>query len=164
MFARKNTLGREQSIRSMKAKLEQSKKRIKELDKLIERLYEDNVLGKVSDERFARMTANYETEQKELIADVTHDEQTVRDAEKEKVDLRLFLETIRKCTDITELTPTLVNTLIKRIEVFDGVKIDGKKHVPIKIHFTAAGIVDIPDENEILQVMEEIRTKPLKTA
>lgn len=164
MFARKNTLGREQGIRSMKTRLEQSKKRIKELDKLIERLYEDNVLGKVSDERFARMTANYETEQKELIAAVTGDEQAVRDAEKEKVDLRLFLETIRKCTDISELTPTLVNTLIKKIEVFDGVKIDGKKHVPIKIHFTAAGIIDIPDENEILQVMEEIRTKPLKTA
>lgn len=164
MFARKNTLGREQGIRSMKTRLEQSKKRIKELDKLIERLYEDNVLGKVSDERFSRMTANYETEQKELISAVNHDEQAVRDAEKEKVDLRLFLETIRKCTDISELTPTLVNTLIKKIEVFDSVKIDGHKHVPIKIHFTAAGIINIPDENEILQVMEEIRTKPLKTA
>jgi site-specific DNA recombinase len=164
MFARKNTLGREQGIRSMKTRLEQSKKRIKELDKLIERLYEDNVLGKVSDERFSRMTANYETEQKELISAVNNDEQAVRDAEKEKVDLRLFLETIRKCIDISELTPTLVNTLIKKIEVFDSEKIDGHKHVPIKIHFTAAGIINIPDENEILQVMEEIRTKPLKTA
>ncbi len=52
----------------MKTKIEKAKQRIKELDMLIERIYEDNVLGKISDDRFYRMSANYEKEQKELIA------------------------------------------------------------------------------------------------
>ncbi len=52
--------------------------RIAELDKLIERIYEDNVLGKISDERFYRMSASYEKEQKELLATIEHDEQTIK--------------------------------------------------------------------------------------
>ena len=164
-FAKQNTLGREQTIRRMKLKIEQNKKRIRDLDKLIERLYEDNVLGKISDDRFMRMSANYESEQKELLAAVESDEQTVRDMEREKIDLRLFLETMRECTDLKEMTPTLVNTLIKRIEVHSNtVDENGVKHVPVDIHFTAVGIINIPDTEEILQIMEEIRTKPLKIA
>lgn len=164
-FAKQNTLGRERTIRNMKLKIEQDKKRIRDLDKLIERIYEDNVLGKISDERFMRMSANYEAEQKELLAAVESDEQTVRAMEQEKIDLKLFLETMRECTDLRELTPTLVNTLVKRIEVHNStVDENGVKHVPVDIHFTAVGIVSIPDAEKILQIMEEIRTKPLKIA
>ena len=124
-----------------------------------------NVLGKISDERFYRMSANYEQEQKELLAAVEHDEQAVRKAEQEKVDLKVFLEAIRECTDLKELTPTIVNTLIKRIDVHNSEKDEyGVKHVPIDISFTAVGIINIPTEKELLAAMEEIREKPLKTA
>ena len=134
----------------MKAKIEKSKQRIKELDKLIERIYEDNVLGKISDDRFYRMSANFEKEQKELLAAVEHDEQKVRDAEQEKINLNIFLEAIRECTDLKELTPTLVNTLIKRIDVHNSTKDEhGHKHVPIDIYFTAVGIINIPTEEEL---------------
>ena len=164
-FAKQNTLGREQTIRRMKLKIEQDKKRIRDLDKLIERIYEDNVLGKISDERFLRMNASYESEQKELLAAVDRDEQTVRDMEQERIDLNQFLIAMRECTDLKELTPTLVNTLIKRIEVHNStVDENGVKHVPVDIHFTAVGIISIPDSDEILQIMEEIRTKPLRIA
>ena len=88
LFAKKNTLGRETTIRTMKAKIEKSKQRIKELDMLIERIYEDNVLGKISDDRFYRMSANYEKEQKELLAAVKHDEQKVREAEQIALEIR----------------------------------------------------------------------------
>ena len=84
LFAKKNTLGRETTIRTMKTKIEKAKQRIKELDMLIERIYEDNVLGKISDDRFYRMSANYEQEQKELLAAVEHDEQKVRELNKRK--------------------------------------------------------------------------------
>lgn len=164
-FAKQNTLGREQTIRRMKLKIEQDKKRIRDLDKLIERIYEDNVLGKISDERFLRMNASYESEQKELLAAMERDEQTVRDMEQERIDLNQFLTAMRECTDLKELTPTLVNTLIKRIEVHNStVDENGVKHVPVDIHFTAVGIISIPDSDEILQIMEEIRTKPLRIA
>ena len=132
---------------------------------LIERIYEDNVLGKISDERFLRMSANYESEQKELLATVESDEQTVKKAEQEKVDLKVFLDTIRKYTDLKELTPTIVNTLIKRIDVHNSVKDDnGVKHVPIDISFTAVGIINVPTEKELITAMEKMREKPLKTA
>ncbi len=165
LFAKQNTLGREINIRNMKQNIENSKRRIKELDMLIERIYEDNVLGKISDERFCRMSANYEKEQKELLAAVEHDEQAVRKAEQEKIDLKVFLEAIRECTDLKELTPTIVNTLIKRIEVHNSEKgEDGIKHVPIDISFTAVGIINIPTEKELIAAMEEMRENPLKSA
>lgn len=146
-------------------KIEKAKTRIKELDMLIERIYEDNVLGKISDERFLRMSANYESEQKELLATVESDEQTVKKTEQEKVDLKVFLNTIRKCTDLKELAPTIVNTLIKRIDVHNSVKDDnGVKHVPIDISFTAIGIINVPTEKELITAMEKMREKPLKTA
>ena len=165
LFAKQNTLGRETAIRNMKQNIEKSKRRIKELDMLIERIYEDNVLGKISDERFYRMSANYEKEQKELLAAVEHDEQAVRKAEQEKIDLKVFLEAIRECTDLKELTPTIVNTLIKRIDVHNSEKgEDGLKHVPIDISFTAVGIINIPTEKELIAAMEKIREKPVKSA
>ena len=165
LFAEQNTLGREKSIRNMRQNIEKGKTRIKELDMLIERIYEDNVLGKISDERFLRMSANYESEQKELLATVESDEQTVKKAEQEKVDLKVFLDTIRQCTDLKELTPTIVNTLIKRIDVHNSVKDDnGVKHVPIDIFFTAVGIINVPTEKELITAMEKMREKPLKTA
>lgn len=110
------------------------------------------------------MSANYESEQKELLATVESDEQTVKKAEQEKVDLKVFLDTIRKCTDLKELTPTIVNTLIKRIDVHNSVKDDnGVKHVPIDISFTAVGIINVPTEKELITAMEKMREKLLKT-
>lgn len=91
------------------------------------------------------------------------DEQTVRDMEQERIDLKQFLEATRECTDIKELPLTLVNTLIKRIKIHDSIKDgNGVKHVPVDIYFTAVVIINIPDAEEILKVMEEIRTKPLR--
>ena len=76
----------------------------------------------------------------------------------------MFLDTIRKCTDLKELTPTIVNTLIKRIDVHNSVKDDnGVKHVPIDISFTAVGIINVPTEKELITAMEKMREKLLKT-
>lgn len=78
---------------------------------------------------------------------------------------RFLLEAIRECTDLKELTPTIVNTLIKRIEVHNSEKgEDGLKHVPIDISFTAVGIINIPTEKELIAAMEEMRENPLKSA
>ena len=164
LFAKKNAEGREKNIRAMKLKAEQSKKRIAELDKLIERIYTDNVMAKISDERFAIMSNNFETEQKQLREALTEIEQSIVVAETEKVDMKRFLETIRECTDLKELTPAIVNTLIKRIEVHNSIVVDGVKRVPIDIHFTAVGLISLPDEKELLELIEEIKANPLKSA
>ena len=120
-------------------------------------LSEDNVLGKIPDDRFSKMMGKYEAEQKALIEAVAKAEHSLKVFEQDKVDLRIFLETIRKCTDIKELTPEIVNRLIKRIEVHNSEKVDGRKRVKLDVYFTAVGLIDIPDENELREMMEEIR-------
>ena len=135
------------------------------LDKLIQVAFEKNVLGTLRDDLFERMTANYEQEQRELMQSVAELEHRLASAEQDNVDLRAFLSIIRKCTDLQELTPELVNRLITKIEVFASTKDEnGKKHVPIKVHFIGVGILEIPDTQTIIDAKEEIRKNPPKVA
>ena len=157
MYAKKHNITKETNVRNMKAAIEKDKRRISEIDTMIERLYEDNVLGKIPDDRFSKMMGKYEAEQKALIEAVAKAEQALQTFEQDKVDLRIFLETIRKCTDIDELTPEIINRLIRRIEVHNSEKINGRKCVKIDVYFTAVGLIDLPDETELLKTMEEIR-------
>ena len=70
--------------------MESSRKRIADLDKLFNRIYEDNVIGKLSDERYARMAAEYESEQKELLEKVKEEEKQLSEMEQKSVDMRLL--------------------------------------------------------------------------
>ena len=159
LYNKQHKLNQAKELNDAKQKLTKSKTRIDELDTLIERIYEDNVLGKISDERFARMSANYEAEQKSLISEVDETEELIAKSELNKVDLKVFLREIRKCTDIKELTPTIVNTLIKRIDLHNPEIIEGHKKVKVDISFTAAGLISIPEEKELLHLMNEIRNE-----
>ncbi len=157
MYSKKHNLTKAADVRNMKAEIERNKRRNSEIDTMIEGLYEANVLGKITDERFSKMMGKYEAQQKTLIEETAKLERALEQAEQDKVDLRVFLETIRKCTDIKELTPALVNRLIQRIEVHKSEKVDGRKRVKLDIYFTAVGLIDIPDENEIREMIEEIQ-------
>ena len=158
MYAKKHNITKEVNSRNMKATIERNKRRIKELDKLIERIYEDNVLGKIPDARFSKMMASYEAEQNQLVTETAKAEESLKTMEQDKVDLRAFLETIRQCTDIKELTPAIVNRLIRRIEVHNSEKIDGRKQVRLDVYFTAVGLIDIPGEKELIEMMREIQS------
>ena len=72
----------------------------------------------------------------------------------------MVLRTLPEMTDVKELTPTLVNSLIERIEVHNNDKFDGHCHVKVDIYFTAVGMIDIPTEKEIRAMMEEMRKNP----
>lgn len=104
-------------------------RRIAEIDRLIEKVFEQNAGGILSDERFAKMLQNYEKEQKTLTQEVEENRQTLQNAEQRVMDLRLVLRTLREMTDIKELTPTLVNSLIERIEVHNSENFGGHSHV-----------------------------------
>ena len=158
MYAKKYNITKEVNSRNMKATIERNKRRIKELDKLIERIYEDNVLGKIPDARFSKMMASYEAEQNQLVTETAKAEESLKTMEQDKVDLRAFLETIRQCTDIKELTPAIVNKLIRRIEVHNSEKVDGRKQVRLDVYFTAVGLIDIPGEKELIEMMQEIQS------
>ena len=158
MYAKKHNITKEVNTRNMKATIERNKRRIKELDKLIERIYEDNVLGKIPDARFSKMMASYEAEQNQLVTETAKAEESLKTMEQDKVDLRAFLEAIRQCTDIKELTPAIVNRLIRRIEVHNSEKVDGRKQVRLDVYFTAVGLIDIPGEKELIEMMREIQS------
>ena len=100
-----------------------------------------------------------EAKNKNLFIRVSEKEKTII-AEQRVMDLRLVLRTLREMTDIKELTPTLVNSLIEHIEVHNSNKSGGHSHVQVDIYFTAVGMIDIPTEKEIPATMEEIRNNP----
>lgn len=106
------------------------------------------------------MLQDYESEQKALTQEVIDSQQTLQDANQKVTDLRLLLRTLREMTEIKELTPTLVNSLIERIEVHNNDKSSGHCYIKVDIYFTAVGMIDIPTEQEILAMMEEIRANP----
>ena len=160
LLAKKNNAMRQKEYQKLQQAVENGTKRIAEIDRLIEKVFEQNAGGILSDERFAKMLQNYEKEQKALTQEVEENRQTLQNAEQRVMDLRLVLRTLREMTDIKELTPTLVNSLIERIEVHNSDKSSGHSHVKVDIYFTAVGMIDIPTEEEILATMEEIRNNP----
>ena len=91
---------------------------------------------------------------------VADSQKALQEAKQKVTDLRLLLRTLRELTDIAELTPALVNSLIERIEVHNNDKSSGHCYVKVDIYFTAAGMIDIPTEQEILAMMKEIRENP----
>ena len=151
---------RQQEFKRLERFVENGTRRIAEIDKLFETAFERNVLGKLEDDRYERMVLSYEKEQKELITEVAESQRILEKAEQQVVDLRLLLRTLREMTDVKELTPTLVNSLIERIEVHNNDKSSGHCYVKVDIYFTAAGMIDIPTEEEILAMMAEIRENP----
>ena len=160
MLAKKTNAIQQKEYKRLEQSVEQSSKRIAEIDRLIEKVFEQNASGVLSDERFSKMLQNYEKEQKALTQEVADNRQTLQEAKQKSVDLRLLLKTLRDMTEINELTPTLVNSLIERIEVHNNDKSSGHCYVKVDIYFAAVGMIDIPTENEILATMEEIRENP----
>ncbi len=162
MLAKQNRIEQQKELQATHLRLEQSKKRVSEIDRVISRLYEDNIVGKLSDERFVKMAAAYEQEQKDLEAAIAQCEQELREADKAKVDLRMLLKGLRDFTEVKELTPEIVNTLIQRIEVHNSDRSTGKIRVQVDIYFTAIGLFTIPDEKELQKLMDDIRDNPQK--
>lgn len=160
MLAKKTNAMRQKEHKRLELAVEQGTKRITEIDRLIEKVFEQNASGILSDERFSKMLQSYEKEQKALTQEVADSRQTLEETKQKATDLRLLLHTLREMTEINELTPTLVNSLIERIEVHNNDKSSGHCYVKVDIYFTAVGMIDIPTEQEILAMMEEIRANP----
>ena len=137
------------SLQKMKKAVENAEKRITEIDRMMIRIYEDNVNGKISDERFLAMRDQYEAEQRGLKAKVETFREELTESESKRNDFRLLLKAIRDRSDNDALTPMRVNTMIERIEVHNPVKIDGHKRVEVEVFFTAIGKFRVPNEAEL---------------
>ena len=126
--------------------------RDKELDKLFERLYEDNVSGKISDERFNRMSASYETEQMELAESMKRIQTELEKCGGQAMTTDAFLAIVRKYTRARKLTPRMLNELIQRIEVHQAEKINGVHVQRLTIHYNCIGTLDIPEALPALEM------------
>ncbi|MCI5528118.1 MAG: recombinase family protein [Oscillospiraceae bacterium] len=123
--------------------------RDKELDMLFERLYEDNVAGKIDDARFARMSKRYEQEQGEIGAKVKTLRLELKKAEGQQMDMEDFLETVRRYTHVTKITQRMVSELIDHIDVYHAEKQDGVTNQQVVIHYNCIGAFDVPDRKKI---------------
>ena len=119
--------------------------RDKELDRIFERLYEDNLSGKITDDRFAKMSANYNNEQKELEEKLRHLRNLLDEISGKEATAEKFIKAIRKYTRVKKLTPIMLNELIEHIEVFSAEKVDGIKIQKIIIYYNCIGPVEIPE-------------------
>jgi DNA invertase Pin-like site-specific DNA recombinase len=124
--------------------LSEAKKRIIELDQLVKRVYEDNVLGRLSDSRYLKLSAEYEHEQQELSKLTSMLEREIETEAQQMADTDKFFALAEKYAEISELTAPIVNELISKIVVHKPEKRDGKKHVTLDVYFTYVGQIRIP--------------------
>ena len=123
--------------------------RDRELDMLFERLYEDNVAGKIDDARFAKMSKRYEQEQGENAKKTKALRLELKKDESKRMDIDDFLETVRQYTDATTITKRMVAELIDHIEVYHAEKQDGVTNQRVDIHYNCIGAFDVPDRRKI---------------
>ena len=135
----------EQTDRKLKEKeLRTLLARDEELDGLFERIYEDNVSGKLSDDRFAKMSRRYEEEQKELSEKIKKLRSEIEKQSSRSMTTDMFIGLVRKYTRARKLTPRMLNELVEKIEVFNAEKIDGVWEQRLRIHYNCVGTIEIP--------------------
>ena len=149
---------------SNKKLLSQCEKRIKDIDNLIQHIYEDNISGKITDERFATLSLNYEREQKDLKERINKLATTIDKTKQEEINITTFIDKVKKYTEIKELTPEIVNELIDKIYVYQQTKLNGKKYQQIEIYYAGVGIIGIPLNEYELENAFQQSIKNIKTA
>lgn len=129
----------EKALRDEKRELEQAQTRVRKLDAIIQRLYEDNVEGKISDERFAKMSENYESEQKSLERRIIEIRSSIATQKENCINVNSFVALVRKHTDIQELNAEAIREFVERLEVFQPARVGGKKVQRLRIVWNCIG-------------------------
>lgn len=142
----KANVNRQTSVEKAKLDIVTLKRRDEDLDVLFKRIYEDMVAGRLSPERFDRLSTQYEEEQKQVRQTIGELQSLIDDGEQEAHDLRQFLKSVRKYTDPDKLTAEMLNELVDKIIVHAPDKSSGHRRQKIEIYYKAAGIIDIADD------------------
>lgn len=148
----------EKAIKQKKKELEQAKKRIAELDRIFKRIYEDDISGTISHERFLKLSAEYEAEQKELTEFVKAEQTAVDTYEQDRTDFDSFAAIIRKYVGIRELTPTIVNEFVKKIVVHAPDKSSGHRRQKIEIVWNFIGELEQDEDKQTIERQRKSRT------
>ena len=114
---------------------------MREIDGIIQKLYEDNATGKISDERFATMSMSLENEQSELKDRIPALENELENAKIKTEGLQRFIDKAKQVPRPNALTPELVHEFVKKIAVSAPENKDGKRYQAIAIHCNGVGII-----------------------
>ena len=151
---------REQSeAKKLKAVLKHQEKRYAELDILLKKVYEDNALGRLPDKRYEMLSAGYEKEQAELEQSIKACRQQLTQYDEDTDRTEEFLALVHKYTDITELTPVIINEFVDKILVHKAEKIDGERVMEIEIYLNFIGKVELPAQELTEEELAEIKEK-----
>ena len=135
----------EETMRLCKKRLAQAERRIGELDRLFVRIYEDNVAGKLDDERFAMMSKNYTEEQKNLKTEVKDLQQQIHEQEQQAENIEQFVQRVKRNSTLTELTPYALRELIKAVYVDAPDKSSGKRRQKVHIEYDLVGYIPVDE-------------------
>ena len=141
---------KQKELSEKRRELTKAEKRIKDIDLLIQKIYEDNAMGKLSDERFATMSMAYEEEQKNL-KEAIPDMQAYLETETDKSEsLQRFIDKVKQITQPTKLTPELVHEFIEKIVIHERRYLDGKRYQLMDIYYNGVGVIRglTPEEME----------------
>ena len=171
-FARKQmecySEDKKKELAQKRRELNKAKKRIAEIDSLIQKIYEDNASGKLSDERYATLSISYEEEQQHLKADIPEMESYLETETDKTESLQKFIDKVKKVTELKELTPELIHEFIDRIIVYAPRYFDGKRVQLMDIYYNGVGILKelSPEEMEeaFQEHLEERERNKAKTA
>lgn len=153
-FARKQmacyTKDKKKQLAAKRRELDRAQKRIAEIDTLIQKIYEDNASGKLSDERYMTLSTSYEAEQQMLKAAVPEMQAYLETETDKTVNLQQFIRKVKKITELKALTPELIHEFVEKIVVYAPKYLDGKRIQIVDIHYSGVGILDelTPEEME----------------
>lgn len=125
--------------------LDKAKRRVVEIDMIIQKLYEDNLSGKITDERFTRLSETYESEQATLKQNILTLQAALSETRDEQEAVEKFLNIVKKYSDIKELNGEILRTFIEKVVVYEAEKVDGEKRQRINIIYNCVGAVKVPD-------------------
>ena len=124
---------------------EQAEKRIKALDKIIQNLYEDKVAGKISEERYMKMSDNYEAEQKTLTERLNYLKAEIEKAKTQYDNINRFMAIVKQYSDFEEITPEILRAFVDKVIIHEKVKVDGRYVHTIEIIYNFVEAIDLPD-------------------
>lgn len=148
----------EKEARKRKREIAQAEKRIAELDRIFKRIYEDDISRAISHERFLKLSADYEVEQKELTEQIKVWREAVETIEQDQADFASFVAIVRKYVGIRELTPTIVNEFVKKIVVHAPDKSSGHRRQKIELVWNFIGEVNLPGDDQTVERQRKDRT------
>ena len=152
------------SVDKAKVDIVTLKRRDEDLDTLFKRIYEDMVSGRLSSERFDKLSTEYEEEQRQVKQTIIELQNLIDNGEQTEFDLQEFLRNVRKYTDPKELTAELLNDLVDKIIIHAPDKSSGKRRQKIEIYYKAAGIINIYSDDCIAEDGRKERWQKSKTA